>query len=249
MKLVAKRVMRSFPVVFNPLWSVAYPWIIRRDEKNFGHEYGDRVEAFRTIYEENRWASAESRSGCGSTLAYTKGLRKALARHLARLGVERFFDAPCGDFNWMRYVTLPPATRYIGGDIVPELVDGLQRRFGSERHRFCTIDIAKGPLPPADLWLCRDVLFHLPNDDIIAVLTNFVGSEIPFLLTTTYDFAKRNLDVRAGGFRFINLRLVPFGLPKPLAKIPDFVAPEPPRYLALWSRAQVAQSLARMGIG
>jgi hypothetical protein len=99
MKQVAKRVMRSWPAVFNPLWSLTYPWIIRRDEKYFGHEYDDRAEAFRTIYEQNRWASAESRSGNGSTLAYTADLRKALAQSVARLNVGRLLDAPCGDFN------------------------------------------------------------------------------------------------------------------------------------------------------
>jgi len=247
MKQVAKQIMRSCPAVFNPLWSLIYPWVIRRDEKYFGHEYDDRAEAFRTIYEENRWASTESRSGRGSTLAYTQGLRQALTRYLARLNVERFLDAPCGDFNWMRHVTLPSASRYLGGDIVPDLIEGLQRSYGDERRSFSVIDIVKGPLPSADLWLCRDVLFHLPNSDIGVVLANFAASNISFLLTTTYDFARVNADVRPGGFRFINLRLAPFGLPRPLAKIPDFVVPEPPRYLALWSRAQVAQSLGGRG--
>jgi hypothetical protein len=243
MKQVAKRIMRGCPAVFNPLWAWTYPWIIRRDEKYIGHEYGDRAEAFRTIFEENRWASSESRSGHGSTLAYTQGLRKSLAQYLARFQVECFLDAPCGDFNWMQHVTLPAAARYIGGDIVPELVDGLQRAHGDGRRSFCVIDIVKGPLPPADLWLCRDVLFHLPNDDVARVLVNFAASDISFLLTTTYDFARQNTDVRPGGFRFINLRLAPFCLPKPLARIPDFIVPEPPRYLALWSRAQVLRSL------
>jgi SAM-dependent methyltransferase len=249
MKQVAKRIMRSCPAVFNPLWSLTYPWIIRRDEKYVGLEYDDRADAFRTIYEENRWASAESRSGHGSTLAYTEGLRKSLTQYLRRLKVKRFLDAPCGDFNWMRHVALPPAVRYIGGDIVPEMIEGLQRSYGAESRSFCVIDIVKGPLPHADLWLCRDVLFHLPNNDIATVLANFAASDISFFLTTTYDFAKQNADVRPGGFRFINLRLAPFGLPRPLAKIPDFVVPEPPRYLALWSRAQVARSFAQKDFG
>jgi hypothetical protein len=247
MKQAAKRIMLSCPAVFNPLWSLTYPWVIRRDERYFGHEYDDRAEAFRTIYEQNRWASAESRSGRGSTLAYTERLRKALAQCLIRLNVERLLDAPCGDFNWMQHVSLPAATRYLGGDIVPELVEGLQGLYGDGRRSFRIIDIVKGPLPPADLWLCRDVLFHLPNSDILTVLANFAASEISFLLTTTYDFAKQNANVRPGGFRFINLRLAPFGLSRPLARIPDFVVPEPPRFLGLWSRAQVAQSLARLG--
>jgi hypothetical protein len=239
MKLLIKRLMRSCPAIFNPLWSLTYTWVIHRDEKYLGDEYTDRLEAFRTIYRENRWASSESVSGRGSTLAYTAALRKSLTRCLSKLKVETFLDAPCGDFNWMQYVTLPPGTRYIGGDIISELVDTLQRAHGGERYSFHTIDIVKDPLPAADLWLCRDVLFHLPNKDIEAVLTNFANSRVSFFLTTTYYFPKRNLDVKAGGFRFINLRRPPFGLPKPLLRIRDFVAPEPPRYLGLWSRQQI----------
>jgi hypothetical protein len=240
LKDAIKLMMRRNPALFNPLWSLAYPYVIRRDEKYNGSEYRDRDQAFQTIFAENRWGEEESRSGRGSTFAYTAPLRKSLTSYLRRLNIKVFLDAPCGDFNWMRHVPLPDGARYIGGDLVAPLVEELQRTQGDATHAFHKIDIVAGELPKADLWLCRDVLFHLPNDDIATVLENFVNSDIPHILTTTYDFPKRNVDVRAGGFRFINLRKAPFMLPRPLAKIPDFVAPEPPRYLALWSREQVA---------
>ena len=100
-----------------------------------------------------------------------------------------------------------------------------------------------------DLWLCRDVLFHFPkpNQDILRVFRNFVAAAIPYILTTTYNFPKKNDDIKAGGFRFINLRLPPFMLPRPLSIVPDFVVPEPPRYLGLWSREQVAAALSSTG--
>ena len=242
---VIKLMMRRNPGFFNPLWSLAYPYVIRRDEKYHGSEYGDRDSAFHTIFTENRWGSAETRSGGGSTVAYTAPLRKSLAALLARLDIKVFLDAPCGDFHWMRHVELPAGARYLGGDIVLPLVEQLQHKYGDERRSFENIDIVKGPLPRADLWLCRDVLFHLPNADIGTVLENFARSDIPLMLTTTYDFPKQNFDVRAGGFRFINLRRPPFTLTRPLTRIPDFVAPEPPRYLALWTREQVAEVLSR----
>jgi hypothetical protein len=239
-----KLAMRSCPAISNPLWSLAYPYVIRRDSTYFGSEYTESGAAFRQIYEENRWLSSESRSGHGSTLAYTKPLRRALAKYLKRLNVKVFLDAPCGDFNWMRHAELPEGTSYIGGDIVTALIDELMHLHGDPTHSFRKIDIVAGPLPKADLWLCRDVLFHLPNKDIGTVLSNFAISEIPYVLTTTYSFPKRNEDVRAGGFRFINLRLPPFLLPRPLSRITDFVAPEPPRYLGLWSRDQVRSALS-----
>jgi hypothetical protein len=202
--------MRRNPTIFNPLWAFLYPLIYRRDGKYFGSEYLNGQEAFQMIFEENRWGSSESRSGRGSTLAYTERL---LERYLKTLNVEVFLDVPCGDFNWMKYVRLPHKTRYIGGDIVAPLVHDLRKNCGSDRYSFHTIDIVEGPLPNADLWLCRDLLFHLPNDDIQRVFRNFVAAAIPYILTATYNFSRKNDDVKAGGFRFINLRLPPFMLP------------------------------------
>jgi hypothetical protein len=247
MRVVLKNLMRRNPAIFNPLWSFLYPLIYRRDGKYFGSEYLNGQQAFHTIFEENRWGSPESRSGRGSTLEYTKVLRPALERYLEKLRVRVFLDAPCGDFNWMKCVTLPHGSRYIGGDIVASLVHDLQKTYGSERYAFRTMDIVEGPLPNADLWLCRDVLFHLPNQDILRVFRNFVATAIPHILTTTYNFPKKNDDIKAGGFRFINLRLPPFMLPRPLSTVPDFLAPEPPRYLGLWSREQVAAALGSAG--
>jgi hypothetical protein len=234
--------MRRHPAVFNPLWALAYP-MVRRNERYAGDEYTDRGEAFDTIYRQNRWGSGESRSGQGSTLAYTRPLRASLARCLAELKVRALLDAPCGDFNWMRRVELPAGTRYIGGDIVAPLIEELQRKNGDATHMFLRMDIVEEPLPEADLWLCRDVLFHLSNEEILRVLRNFCRSSIPYILTTTYNFQKFNSDIKSGGFRFINLRRPPFTLPRPLSAIPDFVAPEPPRYLGLWSRAQMQAAL------
>src|SRR5215467_12691036 len=185
MRVVLKSLMRRNPGIFNPLWAFLYPFIYRRDGKYFDSEYLNGRQAFQTIFEENRWGSSESPSGRGSTVAYTNPLRPLLERCLKTLNVKVFLDAPCGDFNWMKYVTLPNGTRYIGGDIVVPLVHDLQKNYGSDRYSFHTIDIVEGPLPEAALWLCRDVLFH----------------------------SRKNDDVKAGGFRFINLRLPPFMLP------------------------------------
>ena len=238
-----KFAMRSSPAIANPLWALVYPYVIRRNATYFGAEYKDRGSAFEQIYEENRWLSCKSRSGRGSTLDYTRPLRKALAKYLKTLNVKVFLDAPCGDFNWMQHVELPEEILYIGGDIVGRLIEDLQQAYGNPTRSFRRLDIVEGPLPKADLWLCRDVLFHLPNQEVITVLDNFANSEIPFLLTTTYSFPKRNEDVRPGGFRFVNLQLPPFLLPRPLSRISDFMAPEPPRYLGLWSREQVRWAL------
>jgi SAM-dependent methyltransferase len=233
------------PTISNPLWSLVFPFYIRRDSirGHFAPEMGSREDRFTSIFTSNGWNSTESRSGHGSTLAYTAPIRKSLEGLLRKMNVRTFLDAPCGDFNWMRQVALPEETRYIGGDIVKPLIRQLQQEIGGDRYSFRHIDIVRDPLPDADLWLCRDVLIHLPNDDAHAILKNFANSNIGYILTTTHLFPKQNYDINFGGFRYINLLLPPFSLPPPLFKFYDFLAPEPPRYVALWSREQVCAAL------
>ena len=119
MRVVLKDLMRRNPAIFNPLWSFLYPLIYRRDEKCFGSEYLNGQQAFQMIFGENRWGSSESRSGRGSALTYTERLRPLLERYLKTLNVKVFLDAPCGDFNWMKYVTLPHGTGTSAGILSP----------------------------------------------------------------------------------------------------------------------------------
>jgi hypothetical protein len=243
MRQYLRRLMEQNPGVFNPIWEKIYP-LVRQGNGEIVSEFSDNDAAFSKIYADNIWGNTESLSGWGSTLSYTSVMRQHLERLLAQMDVRVFLDAPCGDLNWMQHVRLPAGVTYVGGDIVADLIAALKERYAADPSRtFIAIDIVKGTIPPADLWLCRDVLFHLTTADAFAALGNFVKSSVPFILTTTYDFVKTNSDIRPGGFRFLNLMLPPFNLPKPRTRIPDFLAPAPPRYLALWSREEVAAAL------
>lgn len=239
-----RRIAREFPGPVNRLWSMVYPIFFRRHERWDGTEYEAALEdTFTLIHDENRWGSDESVSGAGSTLDQTIMIRRALPRLMRDLKLTSLLDAPCGDFNWMRTVRFVPDVDYMGGDIVRPLIARLQAEHESPRQHFVTLDIVRDAPPPADIWLCRDVLFHLSNADVLSVLAGFAASEIRYLLTTTYDFAKSNEDIVSGGFRFINLCEAPFNLPRPGRKIDDYLAPEPPRQLGLWSRSEVAAAL------
>lgn len=228
--------------MFNPLWKIYFP--LRTGVVHQPLRASVSTDTFSDIYNTNYWGSQESVSGQGSTLKYTAPLRRALPQLLAQFGVKSMLDAPCGDFNWMKHVELD-GVHYTGGDVVPELVSKLQAEFGTNARSFMRSDIINGPIPKADLWICRDVLFHFRHREIIKVLKLAANSDIKYLLTTTYSYFEENVDLdRTGGFRVINLQRAPFCLPKPLTRIDDFVVPAIPRYLALWSREQIAKAMA-----
>lgn len=209
---------------------------------------GDPRERFERIWRANRWHGDESRSGKGSSLAYTANLRARLPELIERFGVGSVFDAPCGDFHWMRTVVEAGSFRYVGGDIVPEIVADLARH-ANERVAFRVFDLTTDRFPRADLWLCRDCWFHLSYADVLASLEGFVASSIPYLLTTSHeaDGSFRNRDVRSGGFRRIDLFAPPFGFPREtLFDVEDWIPPHPPRHMHLWERAQVLPVVQRL---
>lgn len=209
-------------------------------------------ERFTQIYESNYWGHAESVSGEGSSLAYTRDLRAALPGLFDRFGVRRLLDAPCGDFNWMQQVLREHPLDYVGGDLVAPMIQKLQQQHGQAQRQFVHMDITQGPFPQADLWLCRDCLFHLSYADIGRALQVFLASDIPLLLTTTHlnpDHYFINTDIRSGDFRRIDLYAAPFHFPRDvLLAIDDWCEPEPKRQMCLWSREQVAAALARGGL-
>ncbi len=200
---------------------------------------------FTKIYQTNYWGNKESRSGPGSTVKYTANLRRHLPALFEKFQIASVLDAPCGDFNWMQMVVESTPIKYIGADIVQDIIESNQQ-FKSERIAFTHLDITSDPLPSADLMICRDCLFHLPYESIRAFLNNFIQADIKYLLTTTHKnkqkFSNRNIDV--GGFRRIDLFAAPYHLHKePLARIDDWMAPEPEREMCLWSKEQIASEL------
>lgn len=201
------------------------------------------AEVFTHYYKENSWGSQESVSGQGSTAKYTENLRKEIPRMLETYKVRAMLDAPCGDFNWFRLVERPEGVRYIGGEIVAELVDRNQEQYRDAQTEFRQIDITRDVLPAVDLWMCRDCLFHFSDRDLFTALANFLRSDIPYLFTSTHPKSRANYDIVTGDFRLLNLERAPFKFPKALLYVDDWIEGFPERQMGLWSRESLARSL------
>lgn len=179
-----------------------------------GGEATDAVAAFRHAYASNLWSGDASRSGPGSDLDQTAVVRRELPVLLRSLGVRTLLDVPCGDLHWMSRVDLGDV-RYIGGDLLPEVVEANRQRYASPLRTFEVLDLATSALPPADLLLCRDCLVHLAFADIARVVENLRRSPVTWLLTTTFPGQEMNEDVHTGDWRPINLQRAPFNWPAP----------------------------------
>lgn len=206
----------------------------------------DHRNVFQRIFDERYWGDDESVSGIGSRMAQTEHIRRELPRILTQYKIERLFDAPCGDLNWMKSVLAQSNVQYEGGDIVPEVVERARRNSPDPAYRFSVFDITSDHFPVADLWVCRDVLFHLSFAKIWQALENFSRSDVGMMLVTTHTVpGVANRDIWTGDFRLVDLFQPPFSLPTSIVldRFPDFAEPMPSRDMILISREDLAQHL------
>ena len=190
-----------------------------------------RARVFRRIFDQNLWGDAESVSGPGSGTAATRAVRRELPFLFRRYGIRSVLDAPCGDFHWMQEI-VGVLDRYVGVDIVPDLIDRNRRRYSGDRISFTCADITADQLPRADLILCRDCLIHLPTRLIRRTLSNLQATGSRYLLLTNSRGVARYQDVPLGSLRPIDFTQQPFSFPTPLEILSEDEADE--RQLALW---------------
>ena len=204
----------------------------------------DLKKIFTSHYLNNIWGSEESVSGLGSTLEYTSHIREEIPKLLEFYKIKVLLDAPCGDYNWFQTLNRPADVKYIGGDIVEELVIQNQIKYSNSNTKFIHLDITSNPLPPADLWLCRDCLFHFSYEDIFKTISNFLKSDIKYILTSIHTECTQNTDISTGDARQLNLELFPFLFPKPILYMKDWIPGFTVRSLGLWTKPMIVDCMA-----
>jgi SAM-dependent methyltransferase len=169
-------------------------------------------EKFTEYFKTNYWDEKESVSGGGSTLEKTTKIRTELPDILRKYNINSMLDIPCGDFNWMKEVNLP-IKKYIGADIVDELIAYCNIKYSDTQIEFKVLDLINDNLPKVDLIFCKDCLVHLPFKDGIKAIENIKKSGSKYLMTTNYPLIEANEEINLGEWRRINLLLHPYCLP------------------------------------
>ena len=222
-----------------------------KNKKNiFSHDSSKKK--FELIYKSNFWSSKESISGLGSEYKNTINLRNEMVKLIKNYKIESILDAPCGDFNWIKSL-INKNLKYIGGDIVSNLIDQNNKIYKNDNIIFIPLDITSDKLPNSNLMICRDCLIHLSFKNIKLFFENFRNSNINYLLLTSYklkDSSKviKNIDITDGEFREIDLSVYPFNLPEPLFKILDKDEQTKTSgyfcYLNLYSKKQIQEMIS-----
>ncbi|MEM1153880.1 MAG: class I SAM-dependent methyltransferase [Pseudomonadota bacterium] len=176
------------------------------------------ASTFGAIYTDRRWGHGESASGPGSSLSATNLVRQALPAVLSKLEISTIVDAPCGDMNWMKSLDYK-FERYVGIDIVPELIERLRTEDFPPNFHFQVGNLTTDILPSADAVFCRDCLVHLPFDHIHQAIKLFRSAGYRYLFATTFTDRDENADCELGRWRVLNMQAGPFNWPEPIELI------------------------------
>jgi SAM-dependent methyltransferase len=132
------------------------------------------ADAFSTVYRTKGWGDVGKPffSGTGSCGPAAEEYCDFAAAFIRKHQVSSVVDLGCGDFAIGRRIVEATGVRYTGIDVVPELVEYDRSTSTDPRVTFRCANIVNDPLPPADLYLIRQVLQHLSNDEIGKVLAN-----------------------------------------------------------------------------
>ncbi len=173
-------------------------------------------DIFSQIYTHKLWGqNAEGRgwSGSGSALETTVEYRTLLELILKVYEVKSVVDLGCGDWEFSRAIPWG-SIEYKGFDVVAHIIQQNIRNFTRENISFAVLDATQEELPTADLLICKDVLQHLPNEDVAKIIKQFHKFKYCVITNDIYahSLSSDNSNIVRGDYRPIDITMPPFNV-------------------------------------
>ena len=169
-------------------------------------------EVFTRIYQKGSW-SEDGFSFSGSQLYYTKPYILFLQEFLKKNHIATVVDVGCGDWQTFRYINWE-GIQYTGYDVVPSIIDRNSALFGQPSIQFIHADALTIPLPSANLLICKDVLQHLPNQEVQKLIAQLYKFKHCLIINDVnpQTLSSKNPDIEKGDYRPIDLTQPPFNV-------------------------------------
>jgi hypothetical protein len=161
-------------------------------------------EVFSELYESNFWGGKNSPdSGTGSTetaaLPYVEIVKNFIETH----SIESVLDIGHGDWGmWGNYKF--DNVQYVGIDVYETLSKKLNLKLGNKSRSYIHLNAVSDFLPSADLCITKDVLQHLPIEDIKILLRKLCSFKYLVICNDIYKFDLKD-SIKAIR-RFISIR-------------------------------------------
>lgn len=180
-------------------------WYKRRKWEPIRQQYAalDVADAFTEIYRTKLWGAPEGHdffSGGGSGLLFTTQYVDQVVRFIAEHQIRTFVDLGCGDFQVGRLICEKTGVRYVGVDVVPDLIAYNQLHFGEPQIEFRRANLIDDELPDGEFAVIRQVLQHLSNAEIQRVLAKCAKYHYVWVTEGLYvgRGCRPNLDITHG---------------------------------------------------
>jgi SAM-dependent methyltransferase len=139
---------------------------------------------FSEIYENGAWGQTQAfDSGSGSRGAAGEPYISLVRALIAETRARRAVDIGCGDFR-IASGFVDALETYVGIDVVPSLIERNRAEFGRPGVSFIALDAAASEVPDGDICFIRQVLQHLSNAEIAAILERC--SKFPVVVVTEH---------------------------------------------------------------
>ena len=166
-------------------------------------------EVFSKIYKEDLWHGG---SGAGSEIENVKEYVNILQKYIDKPEIETVLDLGCGDWQFSKFLNLSSVS-YLGVDVVESVIEFNSNSYSASNIEFISRDITTYEIPKVDLIICKDVLQHLCNKDVIEILIKIIKSSKFSLITNDFTSGGSvNKDINNGNYRCLDLSLSPFNL-------------------------------------
>lgn len=171
-------------------------------------------EIFSQIYIHKLWgqnAEGNGWSGSGSALDTTVEYRTLLELILKIYDIKSVVDLGCGDWEFSRAIDWN-SVNYKGFDVVAHVIEQNILKYAKKNVSFAVLDATQQELPSADLLICKDVLQHLPNEDVFKIIKQFNNFKYCIITNDVYahTLSSDNTNIVRGDYRPIDIRAIPF---------------------------------------
>ncbi len=168
-------------------------------------------KVFTNIYQKGLWGGPYF-SGGGSTLKNAQPYIVFLQNFIDKHAITSVVDLGCGDWQFSQYINWNNSI-YYGYDVVSEIIERNIRRFAKNNIHFIVSDGITDDLPCADLLICKDVLQHLTNSDIMNIIKQFPKYRYCLIINDMLEpHQLHNKDIARGSCRRLDLSKPPFSL-------------------------------------
>lgn len=169
----------------------------------------DAEAIFSNIYKKNIWKTG---SGPGSCPKVTDQYRATLIDLITDLKIKTILDYGCGDWQFSHLILWEQLVdSYLGVDIVQSVINENNKNYKTLKINFQTIT-EEYQFPKVDLIVCKDVLQHLPNNQVDQILKKMINCSKFMVITNDIlvDNEITNSDCVIGKSRPIDLSQDPW---------------------------------------